>query len=110
MPKYAVFFSLTGETVARFIDNPSDRTAAVKAMTDAVGGSVEAYYWMLGKHDGMVIVDVPDSQSAAAISLAVSASGAITGLETHELFEAGDLAALAEKTRSLRDAYVPPGG
>lgn len=110
MPKYAIFFSLTGDTVAKFIDNPSDRTAAVKAMTESVGGSVEAYYWMLGKHDGMVIVDVPDSQTAAAISLAVASSGAITGLETHELFEAADLPALAEKARGVQGTYTPPGG
>jgi hypothetical protein len=43
MPTYANFFSLTGETVSRFIDNRGDRTAAVKAMTDAVGGSIESY-------------------------------------------------------------------
>jgi uncharacterized protein with GYD domain len=110
MPKYAIFFSLTGETVSRFIEHPGDRTAAVKAMTDATGGSVESYYWMFGKHDGMVIVDVPDSQTAAAISLAVSSSGAFRGMETHELFEGGDLAALADKARSVRAAYVPPGG
>lgn len=110
MPKYAIFFSLTSESVAKFIDNPGDRAAAVTAMTDAVGGSVEAYYWMFGKHDGMVIVDVPDSQTAAAISLAVGSSGAIGGLETHELFESGDLAALAEKARGIRGTYTPPGG
>jgi len=110
MPKYVIFFSLTGESVARFIDHPGDRTAAVKAMTDATGGTLESYYWMFGKHDGMVVVDVPDSQTAAAISLAVSASGAFRGLETHELFEPGDLAALAEKAATVRNVYTPPGG
>jgi len=110
MPKYAIFFSLTGDAVARFIDSPSDRTAAVKAMTDATGGSVEAYYWMFGQHDGMVIVDLPDSQTAAAISLAVASSGAFTGLETHELFEAGELAGLAEKAKAVQATYTPPGG
>ena len=76
----------------------------------ALGGTVDAYYWMLGKHVGMVIVDVPDSQPAAAASLTVASSGAITGLESHELFEASELSALAEKARSLRGTYTPPGG
>ena len=110
MPKYAIFFSLPGDTVAKFIDNPSDRTAAVQSMTDAVGGSVIGYYWMLGKPDGLVIVEVPDSQTAAAISLVVGSSGAIEGLETHELFEASELQALAEKAKSLQGTYTPPGG
>jgi uncharacterized protein with GYD domain len=110
MPKYAIFFSLPGDTVARFIDNPSDRSEAVKAMTDAVGGSVLGYYWMLGKPDGLLIVEVPDSQTAAAISLAVGSTGAVSGLETHELFESSELAALAEKAKSIQATYTPPGG
>ena len=110
MPKYALFFTLPGDTVAKFIDNPGDRAAAVKAMTDSVGGSVLGYYWMLGKPDGMVIVDLPDSETAAAISLAVASSGAIASTETHQLFDAADLPALAEKARSIQATYTPPGG
>jgi len=47
------------------------------------------------------------SQTAAALSLAVTGSGAFTTFETHELIEASDLAQIAE--RAKRISYQPPG-
>jgi nitrite reductase/ring-hydroxylating ferredoxin subunit len=48
-----------------------------------------------------------DAQTAAALSLAVTGSGAFTGFETHELIEAGDLAQIAERAKQI--SYQPPG-
>lgn len=107
MAKYLVLFSLTGETVKHFIEHPSDRAAVVGDLTKAVGGSLESYYWMFGQHDGLAIFDLPDSATAAALSLAVTSSGAFTKFETHELIESGDLAAIAERAGSI--SYRPIG-
>jgi uncharacterized protein with GYD domain len=107
MAKYLVLFNLSGETVKRFIAQPSDRAAVVKGLTDAVGGSMESYYWMFGQYDGLAIFDLPDSKTAAALSLAVTSSGSFTRFETHELVESGDLAAIAEQARGV--SYRPPG-
>jgi uncharacterized protein with GYD domain len=51
---------------------------------------------MFGQYDGMVIVDVPDSEAAASIAFAVTSSGAFTKYETHELIEAGNLTRIAQ--------------
>jgi acyl-coenzyme A synthetase/AMP-(fatty) acid ligase len=40
---------------------------------------------MFGAHDRLVIADVPDSISAAALSVTVGSTGAFKSLETHEL-------------------------
>jgi uncharacterized protein with GYD domain len=53
-------------------------TKRVKAVEDAIkslGGKLEAFYFAFGETDTFVIVDVPDSVSIAALSLAFSASG-----------------------------------
>jgi GYD domain len=50
--KYLVLFSLTGETIKRFLDRPSDRAAVVRDLADSVRGSLESYYWMFGQYDG----------------------------------------------------------
>ena len=85
MAKYAVLFSFTGETAKRFVAQPSDRAAAVRGLVESAGGSMESYYWMFGQYDGLVIFELPDSQTAAALSLVVTGSGAFTTFETHEL-------------------------
>jgi uncharacterized protein with GYD domain len=40
---------------------------------------------MLGTHDGILIADVPDSVSAAALSIAVTSTGAFKNAQTHAL-------------------------
>lgn len=105
--KYLVLFSLTGEAVKGFVAKPSDRAAMLRQLAESVGGSLESYYWMFGQYDGAAIVALPDSHTAAAVSLAATSSGAFKGFETHELIEASDLAAIAERARGI--TYQPPG-
>jgi uncharacterized protein with GYD domain len=107
MAKYLVLFSLTGETIKRFVAKPSDRAAVIRGLAESVGGSLESYYWMFGQYDGVGVFELPDSHTMAAVSLAATSSGAFTHFETHELIEAGDLAGIAERAKGI--AYQPPG-
>ena len=107
MAKYLVLFSLTGETIKRFLAKPSDRAAVVRELAESVGGSLESYYWMFGQYDGGGVFVLPDSHTMAVLSLAATSSGAFTRFETHELIEASDLIAIAERAKGI--AYQPPG-
>jgi uncharacterized protein with GYD domain len=108
MTKYVILFSLTGEAVRGFITKPSDRAAVVSSLVESAGGRMESYYWMFGQYDGLTIFELPDSKAAAALSLAVTSSGAFSSFETHELIESGDLGEIAERARGI--SYQPPGG
>lgn len=109
MGTYAIFFRLTGETTGRMIDRPGDREAVVSRLMESVGGKLKAYYWMLGRYDGMVIGEGPDSVSTAALSVAVSSTGAFSHLETHELFDAAQISRILERAKEARGVYSPPG-
>jgi uncharacterized protein with GYD domain len=101
MSKYAVFFTLKAEAIARAMERPSDRVTVVSKAVESAGGKLEAYYLMFGQYDGFVIVDLPDSRAAAATSLAVSSTGAFEHLETHELIEAEDLNPILEQAKGI---------
>ena len=101
MPKYAVFFTLKAEAIARAMQHPSDRVAVVSKAVESAGGKLEGYYLMFGQYDGFVIVDLPDSRAAAASSLAVSSTGAFEHLETHELIEAEDVNPILEQAKGI---------
>jgi GYD domain len=75
---------------------PGGRTACVAG---APGASLESYYWMFGRYDGMAIIEKPDSQTMAALSLRVTSTGSSSRFESHELIEASDLAAIADRAR-----------
>ncbi|HTW08619.1 MAG TPA: GYD domain-containing protein [Acidimicrobiales bacterium] len=108
MAKYVMFFTLKGASVKGMIDRPSDREALFRNLLSGVGGTLEAYYWMFGHHDGMAICDIPDSISVVAVSLAVSGTDAFAHFETHELIPTPALQQALETAKGL--TYFPPGG
>jgi uncharacterized protein with GYD domain len=108
MPKYLSLFSFKGETLGRLIENPSDREAVVRGMVEEMGGTLESYYVMFGQYDGCVILEAPDSATAAAMVVAVGGSGAFSALETHELLTASQFVEVLEKAKGIT-SYTPPG-
>ena len=108
MPKFITFFSYTGESAKAMIDKPSDRSAAARGLVESLGGTVESFYWMQGKHDGFLIYSLPDNVPAAALGLAVASTGAITGVQTHEVYGAAEQAAIMATAKKV--TYKPPTG
>src|SRR3954454_5580240 len=83
MPRFVIFFAYTPETWARMAEQPGDRTAAVRAAAEAVGARLEALYWMRGEADGRVLLEAPDAQTAAAVTLTSATTVAVRSLGTH---------------------------
>lgn len=76
MPKFLVEASYTPEGLKGLLkDGGTGRRAAIEAAAKSLGGKLEAMYFAFGKHDVVTIVDAPDNVSAAAMALAVNASG-----------------------------------
>lgn len=107
MPKYALFFSYSKQAIEALTAQPEGRHGAVRELVESAGGRLESYYLMFGQYDGIVIFEVESSDLASAISLAVSRTGAVTHLETHELIDPDHLPAIASRAKAL--SYKPPG-
>lgn len=85
MAKYLLEASYTAEGAKGLAkEGGSSRRKKVEKMIKAVDGRLEAFYYAFGPTDAYLIVDVPDSVTAAALSLAVNQSGAVQ-LRTHVL-------------------------
>ena len=77
MPKYLIEAAYTLEGTRGIMKSGGTaRREAVQQAVESVGGRFEVQYFALGEHDAFVIADLPDHVSAAAISLAVTATGA----------------------------------
>lgn len=102
MPKYLYQASYTAEgTKGLLKEGGSKRRAAVEEVTKALGGKLEAFYYAFGDSDVFVIVDAPDAASAAAVSLAVNASGAVR-LKTTVLLTPEEMDHAAKKNVTYR--------
>jgi len=105
MPKYLYQGSYTQAGAQGLLkDGGTSRKDAVIKMVEAMGGSVEAFYFAFGGADICVIVDLPDHATAAALSIAVGAAGTIN-VTTTVLVDPEDIDAAAKKTVN----YRPPG-
>jgi uncharacterized protein with GYD domain len=77
MQKYLIEVSYSQQGIKGLLKDGGSKRRAVtqKAFAD-LGGKVEAFYFSFGSSDVYLIAELPDNIMAAAISLAVSASGA----------------------------------
>jgi uncharacterized protein with GYD domain len=83
MPKYLLTVSYATDGVKGLLkEGGSARQAAAKKAAKSLGGKVESFYFALGEADAYVIVDMPDNASAAAISLALGATGLVIASTT----------------------------
>ena len=81
------------------------RRAAVEAALKTLGGKLEAYYFAFGETDVYVIVDGIDNTTAAAFSMGIAQSGALSSVKTTVLMTPEEIDAAGKKTMS----YRPPG-
>ena len=78
MPKYLVEATYSSEGAKGILKTGgSARRKVVEETTAEVGGKLEAFYFAFGERDAIIIVDVPSNAHAAALSMAVNATGAI---------------------------------
>ncbi len=102
MPKYLIQGSYSAEGAKGVRkDGGSKRRQAAEALIKEAGGRLEGFYFTFGETDFLGIADVPDNVSAAALSLAVNASG-VTNLRTTPLLTPEEMDAAAKKQISYR--------
>ena len=77
--KYMIEASYTVDGVKGVLkEGGSGRRAAIEQLITSAGGTMECFYFVFGEDDVIVVVDLPDNATMAAVSLAVSAAGAAT--------------------------------
>jgi len=105
MAKYLYEVRYTAEGAKGLVrEGGTGRRAAIMKMTEALGGTLEGFYFAFGDIDAYVIVDVPDATSAAAAALAVNQGGGAT-VKTVVLIPPEDMDKAGQKAVD----YRPPG-
>src|SRR5215467_13395479 len=105
MPRFLHQVSYTPEALARLISNPQDRFEAVRGPIEKLGGKLEQAYFAFGEHDAIVITEMPDNVSAAAIALAFAAGGALRSCTTTPLLTTAE--ALDAMRKAATCGYKP---
>ena len=105
MPKYLLRANYTAEGIKGLSkDGGSKRQAAARRLVESLGGQLESFYYAFGETDVYAVVDLPDNASAAAVSIAVGGTGAVTGSFT-ALLTPEEIDVAVKKSGT----YTPPG-
>ena len=77
MPTYVMLTNLTADGVRTLKNNPG-RVAEVNAEVEQIGAKVIAQYATLGQYDFVTIVEAPDDQTMAKVSVELGSRGTMT--------------------------------
>jgi uncharacterized protein with GYD domain len=106
MPLYSQQVTYTHQMRATLLDSPDDRLPAIRSVVQRLGGTVVSGWLAFGDYDALVICDLPDNESAAALSMAVSAGGAVQSVRMTPLLPFEQGAAVRQRAKDAE--YVPP--
>jgi uncharacterized protein with GYD domain len=108
MAHYLIQVSYSKEGIGELIANPQDREAAVRPIVEGMGGTLHNLYYAFGDYDAIVIAELPDNVTAAALAMAVGGSSGISAYKTTSLLT------MAEAMEAMRKAsgtgYRSPAG
>jgi uncharacterized protein with GYD domain len=105
MPSYLVQVSYNSEALASLIANPQNRTEVVKKAAKKLGGKVHGSWLSFGDYDVVLVMEMPDNVSAAALALAAAAGGSCKAVKTTPLLTLEEGMAAFEKAST--SGYKP---
>lgn len=74
MPTYISLINWTSQGIKNIKEAPQ-RLDAFKKEAESAGGKVSGYYLTMGKYDGVLIVECPSDEAAAALLLMGGSQG-----------------------------------
>ena len=105
MPHYLHQVSYSREGWQTLIAHPQNRVEAVRQAIENLGGKIVSAWFAFGDYDVVVITEMPDNVSAAALAIAFAGGGACKSVHTTPLLSAEE--ALQAMRKAGESGYRP---
>lgn len=99
MPHYLQQVAYSQQGWEALVANPQNRIEAVRPSIEKLGGKIESAWFSFGDYDIVVITEMPDNVTAAAIAMAFAAGGACKSVHTTPLISAQDAIQAVKKAK-----------
>jgi uncharacterized protein with GYD domain len=99
MPHFLHQVAYSREGWQAIISNPQDRVEAVRPAIEKLGGKIETAWFAFGDYDVVVISEMPNNVSAAAIAMAFAAGGACKAVQTTPLLSTAEAVEAMKKAK-----------
>jgi uncharacterized protein with GYD domain len=108
MPYYLIEVGYNTSGLAALVKEPQDRIEKVRPAIEALGGRIECAYYAFGDYDVVLICEIPDNATAAALALAVGAGGTVASYKTTVLLTSNE--AVEAMSKASGSTYTPATG
>jgi uncharacterized protein with GYD domain len=109
MPLFIITGNYTSAAMKGMIAKPSNRESATKALVEASGGKLHAYYLTTGDHDFLMVVEAPNGSDLISPLIVAGASGTATNFKTVQAFTSAQFTAAQKKASEIASRYKPAG-
>ena len=107
MALYMTRAKLSNEAFKGYVENPSDREAALQKLTDGLGMTMHKMYFSVSTAEIVTIAEGTAAAMAAA-EMVIGSSGTTTGIEVIELIDSKSMTAAMETANKVVSAYQAP--
>ena len=106
MPYYLLQIEYTSKGFAALVKNPQNRMEALRPVFENLGGSIQGMWFAFGEYDLVLISQLPDNSSVAAISMAVSSGDSVKTVKTTPLMTMDE--GIEAMKKASKAGYKPP--
>jgi uncharacterized protein with GYD domain len=106
MPHFLTQVAYTEQAWQSLVSNPQNRFEALRPVFEKLGGRIVNAWFAFGDYDVVLISELPDNVSAAALSIAASAGGACKSVKTTPLMDATE--GVEAMRRAAASGYQAP--
>ena len=103
MAYYLVQVAFSPEAWGAMLKKPRMHLEDLRPLLERLGGKLESCWLAFGEYDALLICQLPDQTSAAALSMAASAGGAIRAIKTTPLMTVEESADALKKAVGAND-------
>jgi uncharacterized protein with GYD domain len=91
------------------VARPEDRMITTTKLLKGIGGRLHYYFFCFGDFDIVLLFELPDNVSAAALSMVLQSAGSVTEVETTALLTMEDAISAMQIAGNATGVYQPPG-
>ncbi len=108
MPLYMYQGAYSSQSWAAQLKNPQNRIESVgRQACEAAGGKYVGGWYCFGEYDFILVADVPNNESMAAIAMAVAAGGGVKASKTIPLMTGAQAVEAMKKAGDVAKVYRP---
>lgn len=109
MAYYMMRGKFSQHAMGALVQRPEDRMLTTTKLLKGVGGRLHYYFFCFGEYDFVLLFELPDNVSAAALAMTMSASGSVNSIDTTVLMTMEEAISAMRIAGDASGVYQPPG-